>query len=691
VCLQKGEKKDLERGDTYNVTLVSGSNSFRNASNLEALDGDSDGVAGGNYMTTFKLNTASSDTVTLSLPDFVRGYGQAVNVPATGTGIPLTISTGRNVSGVDLTLIHDESLLSVTGFTVNPALAALGVQAVFNSGSTGSKSLSIFGTDQFSAVDGSLVLGYFAASVPATAPYAGKQVLSLTNLAVFDATANVAERPSIADDAVHIAAYFGDASGNRLIQANDAVLTARKAAGVSSGLSAYQLADPVLTIDISGNDRVQSNDASLIARRAAGITVTQIPTTPTGLAVPPTGLDPILALGNAAGLKGQTIAVPVTVEVPVGESPQAFSGFDLAIAFDPSKLTFVSIAASSFTTGFSVSSNNANAGIITISGFTSGQTATIDSSSGVKLLANITFSINASAADGPTVVNLLNHYASAQYTALFDSKGSGLVLTPAPTNSSYDAVDSVLTIQSPNTAPTDIALSGSSVTPTSLSGGLIGTLSTRDADAGNRFTYSLVAGSGDTDNAAFALVGNQLRTMPGFIFGAKSRYSVRIRSTDQGGLSVEKLFTITSSVRTPVVSVQPGNTTVSAGVPAIFAAFASGTPAPMVQWQVSTNLGGSWSNIPGATGSRYTTSATILDYSGNLYRAVFTSTIGSVTSKPATLKINSLNVTPSAIVPIVVSGVHAPMALAVTGQPSGLYRPSTVRFRQSNWARRYSL
>jgi hypothetical protein len=42
-------------------------------------------------------------------------------------------------------------------------------------------------------------------------------------------------------------------------------------------------------------------------------------------------------------------------------------------------------------------------------------------------------------------------------------------------------------------------------------------------------------------------------------------------------------------------------------------------------------------------------------------------------------------------VPIVVSGVHAPMALAVTGQTSGLYRPSTVRFRQSNWARRYSL
>jgi hypothetical protein len=534
-------------------------------------------------------------------------------------------------------------------------------------------------------------LGYFTATVPATASYGGKQVLSLTNLAVFDATVNVAERPSIADDAVHIAAYFGDASGNRLIQANDAVLTARKAAGVSTGLSAYQLADPVLTIDISGNDRVQSNDASLIARRAAGITVTQIPTTPTGLAVPPTGLDPILALGNAAGLKGQTIVVPVTVEVPVGESPQAFSGFDLAIAFDPSKLTFVSIAASSFTTGFSVSSNNANAGILTISGFTSGQTATIDSSSGVKLLANITFSINASAADGPTFVNLLNHYASAQYTALFDSKGSGLVLTPAPTNSSSDSVDSIVTIQSPNSAPTDITLSGYSLTTTNLSGGLIGTISTRDADAGNRFTYSLAAGSGDTDNAAFALVGNQLRTMPGFIFGAKSRYSVRVRSTDQGGLSVEKLFNITSSVRTPTVTVQPGNTTVSAGVPAIFAASASGNPTPMVQWQVSTNLGGSWSNIPGANSSRYTTSATILDYSGNLYRAVFTSTIGSVTSKPATLKINSLNVTPSAIVPIVVSGVHAPMALAVTGQPSGLYRPSTVRFRQSNWARRYSL
>ncbi|MBM4012553.1 MAG: hypothetical protein FJ286_14445 [Planctomycetes bacterium] len=102
-----------------------------------------------------------------------------------------------------------------------------------------------------------------------------------------------------------------------------------------------------------------------------------------------------------------------------------------------------------------------------------------------------------------------------------------------------------VTVVDPNSAPTDISLAGSSVPENDTSGALVGTLSTADANSGNTFTYTLVTGTGSTDNAAFNISGNQLRATASLNFETKSSYSVRVRSTDQGGLFTEKAFTIT--------------------------------------------------------------------------------------------------------------------------------------------------
>ena len=71
----------------------------------------------------------------------------------------------------------------------------------------------------------------------------------------------------------------------------------------------------------------------------------------------------------------------------------------------------------------------------------------------------------------------------------------------------------------------------------------MGVLSSSDIDAGESFTYTLVAGTGSTDNAAFSIVGNMLKTAASFNFEAQNSYSVRVRSTDLGGLTTEKQFT----------------------------------------------------------------------------------------------------------------------------------------------------
>jgi VCBS repeat-containing protein len=93
--------------------------------------------------------------------------------------------------------------------------------------------------------------------------------------------------------------------------------------------------------------------------------------------------------------------------------------------------------------------------------------------------------------------------------------------------------------------PTDISLSSSSLKENEPAGTEVGTFSTTDPDVGDTFTYGLVAGEGSTDNGSFEISGNVLKTKESFNFEAKSSYSIRVRTTDSGGKSFEKKFTIT--------------------------------------------------------------------------------------------------------------------------------------------------
>ena len=88
-----------------------------------------------------------------------------------------------------------------------------------------------------------------------------------------------------------------------------------------------------------------------------------------------------------------------------------------------------------------------------------------------------------------------------------------------------------------NATPTAINLGNNSVAENAASGATIGTLSSVDPDSSDTHTYALVSGSGDTDNASFVLDGATLKTAASFDFETKSSYSIRIRTTDNGGLN----------------------------------------------------------------------------------------------------------------------------------------------------------
>jgi autotransporter-associated beta strand protein len=149
---------------------------------------------------------------------------------------------------------------------------------------------------------------------------------------------------------------------------------------------------------------------------------------------------------------------------------------------------------------------------------------TIDAATGVLRFSN-----------APTFLSPADQGADNVYDIQV-SISDGLFTTTAPAR--------ITVTQQPNTAPSDISLSTTSIAENAGANAVVGTLSTTDPDAGDTFTYSLVAGTGSTDNAAFSISGGKLLAASSFNYEAKSSYSVRIRSTDQRGLSTEKAFAI---------------------------------------------------------------------------------------------------------------------------------------------------
>ncbi|MFN0056255.1 MAG: ELWxxDGT repeat protein [Planctomycetales bacterium] len=111
-----------------------------------------------------------------------------------------------------------------------------------------------------------------------------------------------------------------------------------------------------------------------------------------------------------------------------------------------------------------------------------------------------------------------------------------------------------------NDAPTAIALSNDGVSENEPAGTVVGTLSSTDPDAGDTFIYTFVAGTGDSDNASFQIVGDSLRSTTPFDIETQSSYSIRVRSTDQSELFFETTFTISV---TPVNDHNPAFTSTS--------------------------------------------------------------------------------------------------------------------------------
>jgi len=126
------------------------------------------------------------------------------------------------------------------------------------------------------------------------------------------------------------------------------------------------------------------------------------------------------------------------------------------------------------------------------------------------------------------------------------------------------------------------------------------------------------------------------------VVGAKTSLNgrqYRATFTNVAGKVASGAATLTVQ-RAPSVIAQPASITVEEGQSAVFEATASGFPTPATQWELSTDGGGTWSAIEGATQGQLTVVNTTRLEDGYEYRAVFTNAAGKATSGVATLVVH---------------------------------------------------
>ena len=163
----------------------------------------------------------------------------------------------------------------------------------------------------------------------------------------------------------------------------------------------------------------------------------------------------------------------------------------------------------------------------------SGGTATLSSSTPSSItISGTTIGLGISLsgiADGNELLTI-----SPVADSIFDSQ-AGTASTTQTSNT--------VNLTPPNSAPSDITLSSSSVNENVATGTTIGALSTTDSDSVDIHNYSLVSGTGDTDNASFSISGANLLTNTALDYETKNSYSIVVQTSD-GTATYSKTFTI---------------------------------------------------------------------------------------------------------------------------------------------------
>ena len=120
--------------------------------------------------------------------------------------------------------------------------------------------------------------------------------------------------------------------------------------------------------------------------------------------------------------------------------------------------------------------------------------------------------------------------------------------TTANYSQAHSNMEKKLKVSGPdNAAPTAIQLSNDSIDENKPVHAVIGKLTAQDPDEGDVHSFSLVQGTGDTDNSHFFIENDSLRSNVSFNYEEKSMYSIRVRVKDDKEAFRDSIMTIVIS------------------------------------------------------------------------------------------------------------------------------------------------
>lgn len=150
-----------------------------------------------------------------------------------------------------------------------------------------------------------------------------------------------------------------------------------------------------------------------------------------------------------------------------------------------------------------------------------------------------------------------------------------------------------------------------------------------------------------------------------------NNYIYNVVITNQCGTATSNNAVLTI-INTPTITTQPANTAVCEGATASFTVTATGNPT--YQWQVSTNGGVSFSNIPLQTMNTLNLPSVTSTMNGYQYRVIVTNDCGTLTSSNATLTISAgVNITAQPADASACTGETATFSVTASG-PSLTYQ-----------------
>ncbi len=111
-------------------------------------------------------------------------------------------------------------------------------------------------------------------------------------------------------------------------------------------------------------------------------------------------------------------------------------------------------------------------------------------------------------------------------------------------------------VDPPPAPPSAVTAATQTVLTNSVAGSFVTQLASQDPNYGNTHTYQLIAGEGDLHNAWFTISGSQLISQHDFSGSAGSTVSIRVRSTDSTGRSIEQIliFPVATATATIVIN-----------------------------------------------------------------------------------------------------------------------------------------